>query len=52
MSSCKASNEVFDYCAAVSSFLFQDIGESVRSSLVLEEPCIEVGRGLKESFCN
>ena len=50
MLSCCLSNEEFGYCAAVLLFLFQDIGESVLSSLVLEEPCIEVGSGLKESF--
>ena len=43
-------NEEFGYCAVVLSFLFQDIGESVLFGLVLEEPCIEVGSGSKESF--
>jgi hypothetical protein len=40
MLSCYSCNEGFGDCAAVSSFLFQDIGESVLSSLVLEMPCI------------
>ena len=50
MLSCCLCKEEFGYCAAVSFFLFQDIRESVLSSLVLEEPCIEVGCWLKESF--
>ena len=49
-SSCCLCNEEFGYCATVSPFLFQDIGEAVLSGLVLEKPCIEVGSGLKESF--
>ena len=43
MLSCCPCNEEFGYCAMVLLFLFQEIGESVLSSLVLEKPCIEVG---------
>ena len=52
MLSCWLCNEEFSYCTAVLLVLFQNIGDFVLASLVLEKSCIEVVGWLKESFCN
>ena len=52
MSPCCLCNEEFCDYTLVLLFLFQNIGESVISSLVLEKASVEDGVWLKESFCN
>jgi hypothetical protein len=52
MSPCCLFNEEFCDYTLVLLFLFQNIGESVLSSLVLEKGRVEDGGWFKESFCN